>query len=221
MCGRFTMVTFEEMLAVARQVEQEARARQLVLPLPEIADEPQSASEPARAETLFPELEPVVADAFPSSVVPVVAPTRSGLQVVNLTWGFRVPWNKGPVFNARLETATAPGRTMWGDSLQRRRCLVASRGFFEPSATETVESPRTGRPVKRQYRFTFPHDDLLFLAAIYEGDSFSIVTCEPNRWVAPIHPRMPIALLPGEAPLWLSADYPQLFDRSNLELIAQ
>ena len=35
MCGRFTMISFEEMLDVARQVQREAQARQLVLPLPE------------------------------------------------------------------------------------------------------------------------------------------------------------------------------------------
>lgn len=218
MCGRFTMFSFEEMLDVARQVEREAQAQQLVLPLPGVADEPHGIAAPAEPETLFPDLEPVVADAFPGSIVPVLAPMNPRLQVVNLNWGFRVPWSKAPVFNARIETAMSGERTMWGESLQRRRCLVAARAFFEPSATETVTSSRTGRAVKRQYRFTFPDGAPLFLAAIYEGDSFSVVTCEPNRWVAPVHPRMPLVLHASEAPLWLTGHHGELLDRSRVEL---
>ena len=209
------MVSFQEMLDVASAIEAEAKSQQLELPLA-CEDSMSSVEVPPGKESLFPELEPLERDAFPGSIVPVAAVTSRGVQVTNLVWGYRVPWQKGLVFNARVETALSSGRNMWAESLQRRRCLVAGRAFYEPAAHETVISPRTGKPVKRQYRFTLPGEDLLLFAAVFEGDCFSIMTCEPNRWVAPIHPRMPLVLAPHEAPLWLSSRYCDVLDRSGV-----
>ena len=220
MCGRFTGVSFQEMLDIARDIEREAASRQVELPF--ASDGVLCGVDaPAEEQSLFPELEPMRRDAFPGGIVPVVAATPQGLQVANLIWGYQVPWQKGPVFNARVETAMSPERNMWAESLRQRRCLIATHGFYEPSATETVTNPRTGRQVKRQYRFTLPGEGVFFLAGVYQGNRFSVMTCEPNRWVAPVHPRMPLALYPHEAPVWLSHQFPSLFDRSALQLEAQ
>lgn len=206
------------MVDVARGIQREVEERQMQLPFPPDADAFRGVEASIEPESLFPELATAPRDAFPGSIVPIVAATAQGLQVANLAWGYRVSWNGGPVFNTRMETATSSERNMWADSLQHRRCLVATPAFYETSETETATNPRTGRQVRQQYRFTLPNEPLVFLAGVYKDSCFSIMTCTPNRWVSPVHPRMPIALHPNEASTWLSADYPRLFDRTSLEL---
>ena len=41
-----------------------------------------------------------------------------------------------------------------------------------------------------------------------EGNGFTMVTCDPNTLVAPIHPKAMIAILePGDVDLWLRGTY--------------
>ncbi|MFR7737883.1 MAG: SOS response-associated peptidase family protein, partial [Eggerthella lenta] len=47
------------------------------------------------------------------------------------------------------------------------------------------------------------------------------VTTEPNAAVAPVHNRMPLALEPGEAALWLRGVYEPLLDRGAVRLTAR
>ena len=49
----------------------------------------------------------------------------------------------------------------------------------------------------------------------------SLVTTEPNAAVAPVHNRMPLALEPGEAALWLRGVYEPLLDRGAVRLTAR
>ena len=81
-----------------------------------------------------------------------------------------------------------------------------------------TESERTGRPVRRQYLFRLPGARAFLLAAVREGDRFSIVTTRPNASVAPIHDRMPLVLGPGESSVWLGPDFTKLTDRNLLQL---
>ena len=96
-----------------------------------------------------------------------------------------------------------------------------ARGFYESHATETVPSERTGRPVKRQYAFAAPDGAPLLLAGVHDRGRFSLVTTEPNAAVAPVHNRMPLALEPGEAALWLRGVYEPLLDRGAVRLTAR
>lgn len=189
-----------------------------------------------------------VADAYPGSSVPVAVPTYDkGLQAAVLTWGFVRPFYgekplgpksastqaparapKAPreqlVFNTRLDTALEQlhsGRGLWADPMHDGRCLVPVRAFYEQSATETVPSPRTGKPVKRPYRFTLAGHGVFLLAGVAQGGRFSVVTTEPNAQVAPVHNRMPLVLGPGESQAWLAGDFDALADRSGVELEAQ
>lgn len=162
-------------------------------------------------------------EALPSSVVPLIvaAGDGCGLAVAHMAWGYEVPWKNGPVFNTRIETALRSEGSMWAESFARRRCLVPARGFYESHATETVPSERTGRPVKRQYAFAAPDGAPLLLAGVHDRGRFSLVTTEPNAAVAPVHNRMPLALEPGEATLWLRGVYEPLLDRGAVRLTAR
>ncbi|MDY3949374.1 MAG: SOS response-associated peptidase family protein [Eggerthella lenta] len=162
-------------------------------------------------------------EALPSSVVPLIVASGDGcgLAVAHMAWGYEVPWKNGPVFNTRIETALRGEGSMWAESFARRRCLVPARGFFESHANETVPSERTGRPVKRQYAFAAPDGAPLLLAGVHDRGRFSLVTTEPNSVVAPVHNRMPLALGPSEAALWLRGVYEPLLDRGAVRLTAR
>lgn len=92
------------------------------------------------------------------------------------------------------------------------------RAFYEGHMTERVESERTGRLARRQYLFRLPGARAFLLAAVREGDRFSIVTTRPNASVAPIHDRMPLVLGSGESDIWLGPGFARLADRRNVSL---
>ena len=161
-------------------------------------------------------------DARPGSLVPVYVPEGGDLAVARLTWGFPLDGKPNAVFNTRIESALEQlrlgRRGMWAKAIAQGRCLVPVRAFYEGHMTERVESERTGRPVRRQYLFRLPGARAFLLAAVREGDRFSIVTTRPNASVAPIHDRMPLVLGPGESSVWLSPDFTKLTDRNLLQL---
>ena len=94
------------------------------------------------------------------------------------------------------------------------------RAFYEGHMTERVESERTGRPVRRQHPFRLPGARAFLLAAVREGDRFSIVTTRQNASVSPVHDRMPLVLGPGESNVWLGSDFANLADRSSIVLVS-
>ena len=110
---------------------------------------------------------------------------------------------------------------MWAKAIAEGRCLVPVRAFYEGHMTEKVESERTGRPVRRQYLFRLPGARAFLLAAVREGDRFSIVTTRPNASVSPVHDRMPLVLGHGESGVWLGPDFPTLGRRDGISLISR
>ena len=84
-----------------------------------------------------------------------------------------------------------------------------------------MASPRTGRPIKRQYEFWSEGSAATLLAGVWQGDFYSIVTCAPNQWMAPIHDRMPLVLAPSEVDRWFGPGYAELADRSGAVLASE
>lgn len=197
MCGRFTMLTYDEVLGVIQSIE-------FGTPFNPESDWPAQGT-----------------DAFPGSNVPLILPAKNNhLEAVELWWGYPASWQKGVVFNTRIESALS-GSDMWSESIQQRRCIVPTRGFFEPHSSETFRNPQTGRTSKQQYHFTIPDSPLLLLAGVFENNHFSVVTTEPNANVFPIHNRMPLVLKQQEVRLWLGENYASLADRASVSLSAE
>lgn len=184
MCGRFTMLTWDEAEQAARAVE---------------------AASPFHIEPDWPARR----DAFPGAEAAVVVADDGGhmaiecavpwakLSIRTMTWGFSA---RQSIFNTRIETAgTSP---MWRESFAERRCIVPAAAFFEPHRSEMALGA-DGRRIKQSYRFADTNGCALLLAGIWEGDRFSIMTCEPDETVSPVHDRMPIALSPAAARSWL------------------
>lgn len=165
-------------------------------------------------------------DARPGSTVPLFVPDVTGeLRVVKLEWGFPLDGKPHAVFNTRIESALEQlrrgRRGMWVEAIAEGRCLVPVRAFYESHMTEKIESGKTGRPVRRQYLFRLPGARAFLLAAVREGERFSVVTTAPNASVAPVHDRMPLVLGPGESSVWLGPEFAGLADRSNIALAAE
>lgn len=161
--------------------------------------------------------------------------SEESLARVDLVWGVDVPWKRGLVFNARIESALA-GSGMWAEAMEHGRCIVPVRAFYETQNVEVagpqvarnfgieqdydaeqgvlgVESARemTARPAPRlrgrrsQYRFANEGGAALLLAALRVGDRFALVTTEPDAVVGAVHNRMPLSLAAPEALAWLGA----------------
>lgn len=169
-------------------------------------------------------------DVFPDGTSFLVLYAHDRLSVAEMSWGYHVEWKRGPLFNTRLESALQP-TSMWHDSLLHRRCAIPVRAFYESHATETVRSPRTGKAVKRQYRFarvwqesdgnlsagessacggedgeireTEEAASVFLIAGIYQDERFSVITTEPDDVVAPVHNRMPLVLDERAGLTWL------------------
>ena len=157
-------------------------------------------------------------DVYPRAKVPVVVSDEVQLEVQVMQWGYPVTWQKDVVYNTKMETALSSKSNMWSDSVQQRRCIVPSFGFFEPHMKDTHPSPKTGKPIKDQYYFRMPGMDIVWMAGVYEYDHFSVMTTAPNLWMEKIHPRMPVVLRPDELRIWLFGEYPALSDRRDIQL---
>ena len=202
MCGRCVVFTFDEVLEVINEIEL------------------------GNAFNYEPDWPALKVQAFPNSAAPLIVPQfdtaigvdalRSGsLAAKELGWGFEESWKPGVVFNTRIESATKP---TWRDSMEHRRCIIPVSSFFETHKDETVTSPRTGKPIKRQYEFRVPGEDVILIGCTWKGDHFSMVTTDANTDMAPIHHRMPLIVRQEELPIWLGPDYRELANRSSIKL---
>jgi len=100
-------------------------------------------------------------------------------------WGLR-----GRFVNLRAETVASKFRNSG-------RCLVPASGFYEWK----MEGRR-----KQPYYF-FPENEALFgFAALWERDTCSLITTEPNAVIGKVHDRMPLIVPSGSYAAWLAGD---------------
>jgi len=121
-------------------------------------------------------------------------------------WGLIPSWAKDPkigykMINARSETAAEKSSSR--AAFKRRRCLIPADGFFEWQKRESGKTPMfihlTDQPV-------FAFAGLWEVWYSPEGDELrtaTILTTEPNDFMAQIHNRMPVILHPDDFEQWL------------------
>lgn len=169
--------------------------------------------------------EPSAEDAYPGSSVPLFLPTASGtLQIQVAHWGFQLDDTRKYYFNTRLDTALnqyQSGKGLWATAIKSGRCLVPTRAFYERHATDIIYSDKTGKPIHRPYRITMEGYSAFLMAGIYQEGRFSLITTDPNTFMAPIHNRMPLISGQGESNKWLRGQFDKLADRSHIELMAK
>jgi putative SOS response-associated peptidase YedK len=179
MCGRFTLATPEQDLAVQFN-------------LPEI-----------------PDLKPRYNIAPTQAVAAVRVPgPESDRELVMLHWGLIPFWAKDPGLGARLINArseTVADKPAFRAAFRRRRCLVPADGFFEWQK-QNGKQPffirlKNGRP--------FAFAGLWERWQGEEGsaiESCTLLTTRPNELLRPLHNRMPVILHPHNYALWLDPD---------------
>jgi len=112
-------------------------------------------------------------------------------------WGMR-----GKFVNLRAETVLAKFRSSG-------RCLVPASGFYEWK--------NEGRR-KQPFYFQPANEPLLAFGALWERDTFSLITTEPNAVVGKVHDRMPLIVAPERYKDWLEGDDHLLEQIPTLEL---
>ncbi|MEV7612507.1 SOS response-associated peptidase [Streptomyces sp. NPDC089799] len=140
-------------------------------------------------------------------------------QLRPVRWGLVPSWAKDPsvgsrMINARVETVHE--KPAFRRAFGRRRCLLPADGFYE---WVTVPATAQTRAYKQPY-FIRPEDrGVMAMAGLYEFwrdpavaddedpaawlTSATIITTEATDAAGRIHPRMPLALDPGDYARWL------------------
>lgn len=140
----------------------------------------------------------------PTDPAPIVVPEGDAFVCCELRWGWSVPWDKGPLINAKSETLTTLPTFK---SHLEQRCLILASSFKEGGA-----------------QFHQLDWDLFCLAGLWReepgGPRFVMLTTTPNESVAPFHHRMPFILHPDVYSEWLRGDFQKVLanpDKSPLQ----
>lgn len=135
---------------------------------------------------------------FPTNKAPVLMLNGDKLIPEAVKWGFPDFRGKGVIINARAETA--PEKPMFRRSLEEKRCIIPSCGFYEWS--------HDGGP-KTKYQFNLPGEGVLYMAALYNDFAgerrFVILTTASNESIRKVHLRMPVVLTRQEMDQWINS----------------
>jgi putative SOS response-associated peptidase YedK len=182
MCGRYTL---------ANPDPARLRARFDILEAAEIKEEPRYNIAPT---------DPVLA---------VRRRDDAQREIGRLRWGLlpgRWAEKKGPpLINARAETLLA--QPAFKESFMERRCLIPADGFYEWLTDERGKRPVwISRPDRELFAFAGLWAELKQKGSDEYLYSCTIVTCEPNDLIRPIHNRMPVVLDPALEAGWLDPE---------------
>ncbi len=145
----------------------------------------------------------------PTQVLPIIRAEESpGNRLLEpMMWGLIPPWAKdlriaSKLANARCETLAE--KPSFRAAFKYRRCLVILDGFYEWK----TEGKR-----KRPFFFYHPEGHPLAVAGLWEHWSgpdgqelrtCTIITCDANQLMAPVHHRMPVILATKDHEQWLN-----------------
>ena len=159
-------------------------------------------------DTVRPNKDPQ--ELFPRSKGYVVR-QESGRRVLDvMSWdvlGGAAAWPMTNVRNLGLKQ----WRALAGDPA--KRCLVPVTEFCE--WTPETHDVGGGKPVKGEMSFAVPDQPVFAIAGFWQqtakGAGFTMVTCDSNELVAPIHPKAMVTILaPDDQERWLSCGYDEV-----------
>jgi putative SOS response-associated peptidase YedK len=133
----------------------------------------------------------------PSLPLTVVGETKDGRFAERMKWGLVPSWAKdqkigNKLANARIETAAE--KPSFSSAMKQRRCLIFVSGFFEW---------RAEKPVKQPFYIYRADGEPMVFAGLWESwrqpngtplHTCTILTREPNGFMANVHNRMPVIL---------------------------
>jgi len=106
------------------------------------------------------------------------------LSIVN--WGIKFSDDSPLIFNSRIETIKE--KKYWMNLFSKNRALVPMSAFYEWKKEGTRKIP---------YRIFLPDENLFFVPALYHMNKdknifASLITTTPNKFIKPVHHRMPV-----------------------------
>ena len=130
----------------------------------------------------------------------VVVTDAKNRDVTFMHWGLIPSWAKdvsiaSRLINARAETLVE--KPSFRNAFKRRRCLILADGFYEWHRPKGKSGPAIPYYFYREEHKPFAFAGLWEIWQSSQGDellSTTIVTCEPNEVVKPVHSRMPVIL---------------------------
>lgn len=105
-------------------------------------------------------------------------------------------------FNNKIES-TLRTSSNFNPLLKKTRCVFPATGFYEWPAYDK----------KTALKIFFEDHKIFFIGGIFsksdllEQEGASILTCPPNKFISPIHNRMPVLLTPDDVKNYLEAPY--------------
>jgi putative SOS response-associated peptidase YedK len=162
----------------------------------------------------------------PSQEVLVVVEDGAGRRMEPRRWGLVPSWASDPkvgykMINARAETLGERPAYRGLVRHSKHRCLILADGYYEWQKPEDPRQPR------RPFHFSLADGESFWFAGLWtswsapEGglvQSCTIVTCEANALVRPVHERMPVIMADPEA--WDSWLDPAVDAAAACELLA-
>jgi putative SOS response-associated peptidase YedK len=147
----------------------------------------------------------------PNSRAPVIRSEASQRIIDLMAWdvlGGQAKWRMTNVRNLALPQ----WRKLAADPAQR--CLVPLTEFCEWTP-EPIDLEDGKKPVKGEMWYKVTDQPLFAVAGFWQhtaaGKGFTMVTCDPNELVAPIHPKAMITILaPEDQERWLTCDYEEV-----------
>jgi len=152
----------------------------------------------------------------PGQMVPVVK-NQDERVLTPVRWGLVPYWAEDPrvgnrMINARCESVTA--KPAFRNALSRRRCLVVADGFYEwqklgdggGSAARSTKAAKIPHYIHRRSGAPFGMAGLWERWKAPDGtwlESCTILTCDANALMRPIHGRMPLILDRASYDRWL------------------
>lgn len=134
----------------------------------------------------------------------VVRETEGERELVEMRWGLLPHWAKKPSDGAKMISArseTVATKPAYRSAFKSHPCLVVADGFYEWEAVKGGKQPWFFT-TKQGEQFAFA--GLWEPASLTENDTFTLLTCEPNKFWAKIHDRMPVMVQPKDFARWLS-----------------
>ena len=140
---------------------------------------------------------------FPTDVVPVIAPNRSGLRTVYpMKWGYS---GKSLLMNARSETAAE--KPTFRDDWARHRCIVPASWYFE---WEHYPGSDGKKHTGDKYMIHPKDSAVTWLCGLYRIENglpvFVILTREPGETIRFLHDRMPLIMPDELVTEWIRPD---------------
>ncbi len=138
---------------------------------------------------------------FPTDWASVLIENKGKREIYKFKWGFKPPFTRIPIINARGETLDQ--KKIFKKAFLNKRCIIPASAFYEW---------KKAGPKKVKYRIYHQYNKIISLAGIFDTftsekgeriNCFTIITTSPTVQLNEIHDRMPVILEEREEKYWL------------------